>query len=65
MGAVKAAVMDGEEFACEHYNETREDFVNLASQEFGPASIEFYAAVAHFDLIQKEMNGYYQDDCPF
>ena len=55
MAKIKSLYTDGLEFASNHYNQSREEFVNLATQEFGPYSIEFSCALKEYDDIQKEI----------
>lgn len=61
MGKVKAMAMHGEEFAQEHYNVDRSTFIDLAIKEFGTYSIEYRAAVEHWDKIQQELDDYWDE----
>lgn len=58
MGKVKSAVMDGEEFAQENYNISRNEFCALAFAKFKPMSIEARAAVESYDMIQGDLKEY-------
>ena len=59
MARVKSAVMDGEEFACDNYNVSREEFIMMTNIRFGKGSIEAGAALHHFDIIQGELDDYF------
>lgn len=61
MGKVKAAVMEGEEFAQDNYNLTRPEFSWAALKRFGGHTLEYQAAIQHFDVIQKELDVYFDE----
>ena len=61
MGKVKSLVMDGEEFAQENYNVSRDEFIKLTNKAFRPMSIEARAAVAEYDIIQNDLHTYYAE----
>ena len=60
MGKVKAAVMEGEEFAQEYFNIDRGQLIELVAEKYGLYSIEGRAALKHYDVIQREMDEYDQ-----
>jgi hypothetical protein len=65
MGKVKAAALEGQEFAQENYNISRNEFCALAFDAFKPMSLEARAAVEEYDVIQndlKEYERYYNAD---
>ena len=55
MGAVKAAKMEGELFACDHFNIPEEQFIFMAANEFGASSIQYDAAILEWIQIQKDL----------
>ena len=55
MGAIKAAKMEGEIFACDHFNVPEEQFIWMAADEFGVLSIQYEAAVLEWNQIQKDL----------
>ena len=55
MGAVKAAKMEGEMFACDHFNVPEEQFIFMAANEFGASSIQYDAAILEWNQIQKDL----------
>ena len=55
MAKIKSLSTDGVDFASDHYNLNREEFVNKATQEFGPYSVEFSCALKEYDDIQREI----------
>ena len=55
MGAVKMAKMEGEMFACDHFNIPEEQFIFMAADEFGALSIQYQAAVLEWNQIQKDL----------
>jgi hypothetical protein len=53
-------VFAGEDFAQEHYNIPKADFMQKVKEEFGSVvTLEARAAIAHFNEIQMEMEGVY------
>lgn len=66
MGAVKSLVMDGEEFAQDHYNLPEADFKQKVKEKYGHVlSIEARSAIDHWFEIQMEMKGFYRDEGPY
>jgi hypothetical protein len=61
MGKVKAAAIEGQEFAQENYNISRNDFCALAFKVFKPMSIQARAAVEEYDVIQNDLKVYYEE----
>ena len=55
MGAVKAAKLEGELFACDHVNIPEEQFIFMAANEFGASSIQYDAAILEWNQIQKDL----------
>ena len=55
MGAVKAAKMEGELFASDHFNIPEEQFIFMAANEFGASSIQYDAAILEWNQIQKDL----------
>ena len=55
MGAVKAAKMEGELCACDHFNIPEEQFIFMAANEFGASSIQYDAAILEWNQIQKDL----------
>jgi len=58
MSKIKVAIMDGEEFAQENYNISRNEFCALAFAKFKPMSIQARAAVESYDEIQNDLKAY-------
>ena len=52
MSRVEVEVLEGEEFACEHYNISRNEFCALAFAKFRPMSPGAKAAVQAYDMVQ-------------
>lgn len=55
MGAVKEAKIEGELFACDHFNVPEEQFIFMAADEFGVLSIQYQAAILEWNQIQKDL----------
>lgn len=55
MGAVKEAKIEGELFACDHFNVPEEQFIFMAANEFGVLSIQYDAAILEWNQIQKDL----------
>ena len=55
MGAENAAKMEGELFACDHFNIPEEQFIFMAANEFGASSIQYDAAILEWNQIQKDL----------
>lgn len=55
MGAVKEAKIEGELFACDHFNVPEEQFIWMAADEFGVLSIQYQAAILEWNQIQKDL----------
>ena len=58
MSRLEVEVLAGEEFACEHYNISRNEFCALAFAKFRPMSPGAKAAVQTYDIIQKDLEEY-------
>lgn len=58
MSLVEVEVLEGEEFACEHYNISRNEFCALAFAKFRPMSPGAKAAVQAYDTIQQDLKDY-------
>ena len=58
MSRVEVEVLEGEEFACEHYNISRNEFCALAFAKFRPMSPAAKAAVRAYDTIQQDLKDY-------
>ena len=59
MGKIKEAVLEGEIFACDHFNVAEPDFIMKAQLEFGTGTIEFEAAVSEWYQIQQDLHQLY------
>lgn len=55
MGAIKTAKMEGEMFACDHFNVPEDQFLYMAANEFGVHSFQYEAAVLEWNQIQKDL----------
>lgn len=61
MSKMGQAVFEGQEFACENYNVSRDDFIKLASNAFGSsATIQHQAAIKEWETIQKDLHNYFE-----
>ncbi len=61
MSKMGQAVFEGQEFACENYNVSRDDFIKLANNAFGSsATIQHKAAVDEWETIQKDLHNYFE-----
>ena len=59
MSKMGQAVFEGQEFACENYNVSRDDFIKLANNAFGSsATIQHQAAVEEWETIQNDLDNY-------
>ena len=43
--------MEGEMFACDHFNVPEEQFIFMAANEFGASSIQYDAAILEWNQI--------------
>jgi hypothetical protein len=59
MGKLKNYVIKADEFAQEHYNEPREEFVMMTKFYFDDRLLQ-QRAVQQFDEIRSELNAYFQ-----
>ena len=55
MGKIKEAVLEGELFACDHFNVAEPDFIYKAQLEFGAGTIEFESALSEWYQIQQDL----------
>ena len=55
MSRLEVEVLAGEEFACENYNVSRNEFCALAFAKFRPMTPAARAAVEAYDTIQKDL----------
>ena len=55
MGAVKEAKIEGELFACDHFNVPEEQFIFMAADHFGVLTIQYQAAILEWNQIQKDL----------
>jgi hypothetical protein len=55
MGKIKEAVIEGEVFACEHFNIPEMEFIYKAQAEFGKGTIEYEAAINEWYEIQQDL----------
>ena len=55
MSKLEVEVLAGEEFACENYNVSRNEFCALAFAKFRPMTPAARAAVEAYDTIQKDL----------
>lgn len=55
MSKLEVEVLSGQEFACEHYNISRNEFCALAFAKFRPMTPAARAAVEAYDTIQKDL----------
>ena len=55
MGAVKEAKIEGELFACDHFNVPEEQFIWMAADEFGASSILYDAAILEWNDTERFM----------
>ena len=55
MSKLEVEVLVGEEFACENYNVSRNEFCALAFAKFRPMTPAARAAVEAYDTIQKDL----------
>lgn len=55
MSRLEVEVLAGEEFACENYNISRNEFCALAFTKFRPMSPGARAAVETYDTIQQDL----------
>ena len=60
MGKSKEAVLEGEIFACDHFNIPETEFLLKAAAEFGIGSIEFQAATIEWQEIQQDLFEMYE-----
>ena len=60
MSRIEVEVLAGEEFACENYNISRNEFCALAFNKFRPMSPGAKAAVEAYDTIQKDLEEYHE-----
>lgn len=61
MSKMGQAVFEGQEFACENYNVSRDEFVKLAHTAFGSsATIQHQAAIAEWETIQTDLDNYFE-----
>ena len=58
MGKMKVAILEGEEFAQENYNLSRNEFCALAFTKFRPMSPAARTAVEAYDTIQRDLEEY-------
>tara|TARA_B100001287_G_C22466805_1_gene427731 strand:+ start:448 stop:645 length:198 start_codon:yes stop_codon:yes gene_type:complete len=58
MSRAEVEVFEGEEFACQNYNISRDEFCSLAFAKFRPMSLAARAAVETYDTIQKDLEEY-------
>lgn len=61
MSKMGRAVLEGQEFAQENYNISRNEFCALAFDAFKPMSIQAQAAVEEYDVIQNDLKVYYEE----
>jgi len=59
MGKLKNYVMEADEFAQEHYNAPRDEFVMMTKFYFDDRLLE-QRAIQQFDEIRSELNAYFQ-----
>jgi hypothetical protein len=55
MGAVKQAKIEGELFACDHFNVPEEQFIWMAADHFGVLTIQYQSAILEWNQIQKDL----------
>jgi len=60
MGKLKDYIMEAQEFAQEHYNAPREEFVMMTNFYFDDRMLR-RAAVAHFDEIRMDLENYFRE----
>ena len=62
MSKVGQEVLEAEEFACENYNISRDDFITLANKQFSKPyrPLALRASIDHFDVIQKDLHNYFE-----
>jgi len=60
MSRIEVEVLEGEEFACENYNISRNEFCALAFAKFRPMSPAARAAVEAYDTIQQDLEEYHE-----
>jgi len=55
---LEVEILEGQEFACEHYNIGRNEFCTLAFAQFKAMSPAARSAVETYDQIQKDLKEY-------
>jgi hypothetical protein len=58
MGKLKSVIMEAQEFACDHYNIPRNQFIVLARDFAKGNSLIHQAAIEYYDEIQRDMDLY-------
>jgi len=61
MGKIKEAKIEGELFACDHFNVPEEQFIFMAADEFGALSIQYQAAISEWYQIQQDLFNFHTE----
>ena len=61
MGKIKEAALEGELFACDHFNVAEPDFIMKAQLEFGLGTIQFDSAISEWYQIQQDLFNFHTE----